>query len=193
VNAFANLTWLNEPMYFEYRGKDLFVRTSKETDFWRGTFYGFWRDNGHFLYKSVTGDFSAEVTICGDFKELYDQAGLMVRLSESHWIKAGLEYTDDALHFSVVANNDNSDWSQMRVGSDNGLMRLRLSRHAEAIRVQYLDQNDNHWKTARLSYLPKTDSIDVGVMCCSPKREGFEVTFKNFIVGEPISKNLHDQ
>ncbi|MBZ9935560.1 DUF1349 domain-containing protein [Mesorhizobium sp. BR1-1-16] len=184
--------WLNPPQYCEFRDGDLFVRTADRTDFWRGTFYGFWHDNGHFFHRSVEGDFTAKVTIDGRYDTLYDQAGLMVRLSETHWIKAGIEFTDGALHFSVVVTNDQSDWSMLKIVPPTHGLRLRMTRHGEAIRVQYLDAEDGHWKMARLAYLPRSSSIDVGMMCCSPQRPGFEVTFHDFKLGPAIARDLHE-
>ena len=188
----ADMTWLNPPPHHVFGDDTLTIRTGKDTDFWRETFYGFWRDNGHFLYRSVEGDFSAEVTVKGDYKVLYDQAGLMLRLSETHWIKAGIEYTDGLAYFSVVVTNDTSDWSLVAIaaGKDGG--RIRLTRHAEAIRIQYLDVSDGHWKPVRLAYFPISKSVDVGMMCCSPQREGFEAMFSGFTVGPVISRDLHE-
>ncbi|MDB5531069.1 MAG: hypothetical protein JWR51_4172 [Devosia sp.] len=191
MNNYDKLSWLNPPPHARVEGDELTVRTGGQTDFWRGTFYGFWHDSGHFMWQAVSGDFTAEVTISGKFQELYDQAGLMIRLSENCWVKAGIEYTDGAMHFSVVVTNDNSDWSQMPIRADGGSIRLRLTRHAEAIRIQYLDQNDNQWKAARLAHIPKTDKIDVGIMCCSPQREGLEITFKDFTIKKPVARDLH--
>ena len=188
----ADMTWLNPPPHHTVGDGTLTVRTGKDTDFWRETFYGFWRDNGHFLYRSVDGDFSAEVTVKGDYKVLYDQAGLMLRLSETHWIKAGIEYTDGLAYFSVVVTNDTSDWSLVAIAAGKDGVRIRLTRHAEAIRIQYLDASDGHWKPVRLAYFPISKSVDVGMMCCSPQREGFEATFSGFTIGPPISRDLHD-
>ncbi|ESZ50293.1 DUF1349 domain-containing protein [Mesorhizobium sp. RSR565B] len=190
--AKKELTWLNPPPHHAFGDGIVHVRTGRETDFWRETFYGFWRDNGHFLYRPVEGDFSAEVTVKGDYKVLYDQAGLMLRLSETHWIKAGIEYTDGLAHFSVVVTSDTSDWSLLSIPTGPDGVRIRLTRHAEAIRIQYLDSTDSHWKPVRLAYFPISKSVDVGMMCCSPQREGFEVTFSGFTVGPPISRQLHD-
>ena len=186
------MTWLNPPLHHEATGNTHHVRTGKETDFWRETFYDFWRDNGHFLYQSVEGDFSAEVTVKGNYEVLYDQAGLMVRLSETHWIKAGIEYTDGLMYFSVVVTNDASDWSLATIPTDPNGVRIRLTRHAETIRVQYLDAAQGQWKPVRLAYFPPSKAVDVGMMCCSPQREGFEVIFADFSVGPPISRDLHD-
>ncbi|RWB23162.1 MAG: DUF1349 domain-containing protein [Mesorhizobium sp.] len=191
MSDLAGMTWLNPPPHHVFGDGTLHVRTGKETDFWRETFYGFRRDNGHFLYGPVAGDFSAEVTIKGDYEALYDQAGLMLRLSETHWIKAGIEYTDGLAYFSVVVTNDRSDWSLVAIPPNPNGVRIRLTRHAEAIRVQYLDASDSHWKPVRLAYFPTSKSVDVGMMCCSPQREGFEVTFSDFVVAPPIPRDLH--
>ncbi|RWM27433.1 DUF1349 domain-containing protein [Mesorhizobium sp.] len=191
MSGFAGMTWLNPPPHHTFGDGTLHVRTGKDTDFWRETFYGFRRDNGHFLYRPVATDFSVEVTVKGEYKVLYDQAGLMVRLSETHWIKAGVEYTDGLAYFSVVVTNDQSDWSLVGIDADPNGVRIRLTRHAEAIRVQYLDAEDGHWKPVRLAYFPASRSVDVGVMCCSPQREGFEVSFSDFVIGPPVSRELH--
>lgn len=184
--------WSNRPERFSFGENTLHVRTADKTDFWRGTFYGFWRDNGHFFYRPVEGDFTVEVTVDGRYEELYDQAGLMLRLSESHWIKAGVEFVDGIANFSTVVTNDNSDWSVQTVSLPPSGLRVRATRHAESIRVQYLDGNDGLWKIARLAYLPASRFIDVGMMCCSPQRSGFEVTFRDFQIGPPIARKLHE-
>ncbi|MDG4853044.1 MULTISPECIES: DUF1349 domain-containing protein [unclassified Mesorhizobium] len=192
TSDFAGMAWLNPPPHHVFGDGTLHVRTGKETDFWRETFYGFRRDNGHFLYRPVAGDFSAEVTVKGEYKALYDQAGLMLRLSETHWIKAGIEYTDGLAYFSVVVTNDASDWSLVSIPTDPDGVRIRLTRHAEAIRVQYLEAADGRWKPVRLAHFPVSRSVNVGMMCCSPQREGFEVMFSGFSVGPPIARELHD-
>lgn len=190
--AEEQLKWLNEPPQYTHDGGILRVVTGNETDFWRETFYGFWRDNGHFFHRSVAGDFTAEVTIKGNYDALYDQAGLMMRLSETHWVKAGVEFTDGRMYFSVVITNDVSDWSLVAIPAAPEGVRIRLTRHREAVRVQYLDRGDNSWKPVRLGYFPPSAEVDVGMMCCSPQRAGFEVAFTDFVIGPPISKELHD-
>lgn len=192
MTTFEALKWLNPPASFELRSGDLWVKTGDRTDFWRGTFYDFWRDNGHFGYVTVSGDFSAEVTVIGRYESLYDQAGLMIRVSEADWIKAGTEFSDGEVCMSVVVTNDHSDWSMQRLTAPSGELRLRVTRHGEAVRVQYLRESDSQWQMVRLAYLPPTASVDVGVMCCSPQREGFEVLFRDFRIGPAIERRLHD-
>ncbi len=52
-------------------------------------------------------------------------------------------------------------------------------------------EEDGHWQMVRLAYLKPAAELQVGVMCCSPEREGFEVTFRDFKIGSPIDRALH--
>lgn len=187
--ALEELTWLNPPLSETRRDGDLTVITRKATDFWQETFYGFRRHSGHFLHKTVHGDFTAAVKFLGKYQALYDQAGLMVRMDETHWVKTGIEYTDGARHLSAVVTNGFSDWSVLPYASPRDEVSIRLTRHGEAIRIQY--EAEGGWQMARLAYLQPAAALQVGLMCCSPEREGFEVAFRDFEIGPPIDRALH--
>jgi uncharacterized protein len=60
------------------------------------------RDSGHFRFDRVSSDFTAQVTVSGDYRELYDQAGLMLRLDAEHWLKAGVEYVEGRRMLSAL-------------------------------------------------------------------------------------------
>lgn len=184
--------WRNEPPFHEQREGALIVRTGKDTDYWNNTFYGFRHDNGHFRATPVTGDFSLEVTFSADYRRLYDQAGAMLFVDANNWLKCGVEFTDGAMHFSVVVTRDDqSDWSVMPLAVDPQVpVTLRLTRHAEALRVQ-IQLADSTWALVRLCYLHMSDMVEVGPMTCSPTGEGLEVTFSRIEIGEPISRDLH--
>ena len=53
-----------------------------------------WDDSGHAFLKPVSGDFTASTTVTGAYETLYDQAGLMLRIDATHWVKTGIEFTD---------------------------------------------------------------------------------------------------
>src|SRR5215213_7006301 len=94
--------WLNEPAQWSSQGGVLSVTTDRATDFWRETLYGFTRDSGHFLGLPTAGDFTVQCRVRAEYDQLYDQAGLMVRLDERHWVKTGVEFTDGARMLSTV-------------------------------------------------------------------------------------------
>ena len=189
--GFEGLAWLNPPLAETRSAGELTVKTRAATDFWQHTFYGFRRDSGHFLHRTVAGDFTASVKFIGRYEALYDQAGLMLRADETHWVKTGIEYTDGERHLSAVVTNEFSDWSVLPYLHAGDEVSIRLTRHGEAIRIQFEDPATGHWQMLRLAYLKPAAELQVGVMCCSPEREGFEVTFRDFQIGPPIDRALH--
>ena len=86
--------WLNEPMTWSRDGNRVSLVTDAKTDFWRNTYYGFVRDSGHFLGYEAGSSFTATVRVTGKFESLYDQAGLMIRIDDTRWVKTGVELTD---------------------------------------------------------------------------------------------------
>jgi len=182
--------WANEPRDWSLDNGVLRIKTENITDYWRKTFYGFTRESGHFLYQSISGDFTCEVLLAATFGALYDQLGLMIRSDSQHWVKAGLEYSDGAVQISTVVTNQYSDWSVTKCDWYRGTLKVRITRHKEAIRVEYLDK-DNCWILLRLAYLKMANSCSVGMMCCSPERMGFIGTFSEFEIREPIPSSLH--
>ena len=131
------------------------------------------------------------MTFAADYKALYDQAGAMIRVDDDTWLKAGAELSDGALQVSTVVTRDaQSDWSMSPVaGPADVPVTIRVTRHAEAIRVQVLEGET--WRLVRLAFLPMAESVEAGAMCCSPTGEGLDVSFSRLEVGPPISRELH--
>jgi uncharacterized protein len=178
------MEWLNEPSTWALTGDDLEtgtleVVTGLETDFWSVTHYGFTRDNGHAYLDRAEGDFVAQVKFSGEYTELYDQAGLMIRLDEKHWIKAGVELEAGQLYLSAVVTREFSDWSVIPLETRPEAVYLRLERAGDAVRVDYALDGER-FEMLRLAYFPPNAPVDVGPMACSPKRAGFKAQFTNF-------------
>jgi regulation of enolase protein 1 (concanavalin A-like superfamily) len=188
----TELSWLNPPPFFEMRDGRLFVRSGEKTDFWQRTYYGFKRDDGHFLHRRRRGDFTAAVTFTGDYRELYDQAGLMIRHDATRWMKCGIEYTDGARHFSVVVTNGHSDWSAFRLDHDFARMSVQVTRNGDALFIQYRTDAMSGWRMARLAYFdPALEALSIGPAFCSPQRAGFEAEFVDFSLSDPVSRDIH--
>jgi hypothetical protein len=186
------MEWLNEPPNWQEQDGVLSVTTGTRTDFWRATHYGFLRDDGHLRFARASGDFTAAVTVSGDYRALYDQAGLMLRIDERHWIKAGVEYVEGRGLLSVVVTRDFSDWSTVPAFAAPDPVRLRLSRHGTAVRVEWSPADAESFTMLRLAYLPTGDApAMIGPMCCSPERARFTACFRDFHLGNPIARALH--
>ena len=175
------MQWHNEPPKWSSQDGRIEVSVASGTDFWRKTHYGFIRDNGHFGYVEVEGDFTAEVKVNGSYRELYDQAGLMLRTDSEHWIKTGIEYVHGVQYVSAVVTNDFSDWSVAPLAGSPASIWLRVIRKAEAVEVFYsLDGAD--YTLLRIAYLRPSAQTRVGVMCAAPDGQGFDVSFDGLSV-----------
>jgi uncharacterized protein len=189
--TFTQCTWLNEPALWRLDNDVLALTTDGSTDFWRETYYGFTRDSGHFFGCDTAGDFTAEMRIQSQYRELYDQAGLMVRLSDDTWIKAGIELSDGQPMASSVLTLGKSDWATCAYHGDAADFRMRVTVKAGVLRLQ-LSSDGKVWPLMRLCPFPVAKSYRVGVMSCTPERAGLTVVFSEFRVTEPMQKDLHD-
>jgi regulation of enolase protein 1 (concanavalin A-like superfamily) len=178
------MQWFNEPPQWRHSDDEIHIVVAPGTDFWRKTHYGFIRDNGHLYAQRVTGDFVAEVKVAGAYRDLYDQAGLMVRIDDAHWVKTGIEFVHGVQYVSAVVTNDFSDWSVAPLPNPPALW-LRLVRKAEAVEIFYsLDGAD--YTLLRIAYLLPSSEALTGVMCAAPDGQGFDVRFEGFSV-RPIA------
>ena len=172
------MKWYNEPPVWTDQGQTLRVTSGLQTDFWRKTHYGFIRDSGHFYYQEVTGDFSAVVKITGQFMVLYDQAGLMIRENDKTWLKCGIEFVEGVQYASTVVTREYSDWSVVSVPQNPTSLWLGLERRGGTVEVKY-SLHGEEYTMMRLAYLTEEGTVQVGLMCASPEREGFQVVFEN--------------
>lgn len=187
----ADAVWHCEPPEWLLRGNTLTLTTGEKTDFWQDTFYGFRRDDGHFLGREAAGDFTASVTFDAEYEVLYDQAGMMMRSDAQNWLKTGIEYSDDVTNFSVVVTRGGrSDWSVVAVPKVSGPQTVRLTRKGGAVIVHYRGA-DERWHLMRLANFPEEISVRVGPMACSPERAGLKARFDAMQVASPIDSPLH--
>lgn len=176
------MIWYNEPKYWSGNAEQLTLTVEPETDYWRTTHYGFIRDNGPFYYQEVTGDFEASVEVAGSYTELFHQAGLMVRLDPTNWIKTGIEYVDGTQQVSAVVTRDVSDWSVVPCTANPKRLWLKLLRQKDYVEISYsFDQQS--YRLLRLAYFPpQIVTAQIGLVAAAPGEQAFVVTFSNFQV-----------
>ena len=176
----AEFQWRGEPAVWEQQPQAICVEVDAGTDFWQKTHDGGNRDNGHFYFQVVEGDFVAEVKLQGEYRGQYDHAGLMTRVDRTTWLKCGIEYVDGVQLASAVVTRDWSDWSVMPIASQHATW-WRLARHEQTFEVTCSVDRKN-FQTVRQAFLTEKSRVEVGVMACAPKGDGFSVTFSNLTV-----------
>jgi uncharacterized protein len=180
------LKWFNPPPSWRVDAvrSRLLVEPGAETDFWQRTHYGFRADSGHFLYAEVAGDGALSATVLAVPVHQYDQAGLMVRSSETCWLKASVEYELDTPSRlgTVVTNNGFSDWSlQDFPGAGTLLYCLRIHWEGDDFFVEHAPTESGPWHLMRVAHLFRKPSVPLlcGIYACSPKGPGFRAEFSS--------------
>jgi regulation of enolase protein 1 (concanavalin A-like superfamily) len=182
TNQSTPRAWLNQPLHWNETEDTLTETVPPGTDYWRVTHYGFIRDNGPFRYQEQAGNFEAKVRISGKYHELYHQAGLMVRIDETHWIKAGIEFVNGKQNVSVVVTREFSDWSVLARSDNPAFIWLRLQRYHDTVQLSY-STDGQQWSMIRLAYFPPQLPVKIGLVAAAPGKEPLEVTFDHFSIG----------
>lgn len=196
-----DMQWLNPPPHAAGQPDGtLEVHTAPGTDFWRHTQYGFVRDSGHALLRPAPQEWTATVTVRGEYGQLYDQAGLMLRADEQHWMKLGVEYVGRQ-QWSAVVTQGFSDWSVLPQDDHAGVS-FRCIRRGDALILHARAQRPSSepdsadppapWTLLRVAYFPPALDAQVGLMACSPGEAGFRVSFAGFTLAEPDRRPLHE-
>jgi regulation of enolase protein 1 (concanavalin A-like superfamily) len=177
----AEMHWLNRPAVWSDTNGRVTLTAQGKTDFWRVTRYGYITDNGHFYYREREGDFVATVKVKGDYKDLYDQAGLMIRIDDKNWIKTGIEFVNGRQNISTVFTRNFSDWSVVPKTSAVEFVWFQLVRKADYVEIKYSTDGKNY-ETVREGYFPPQVKCRIGVMAAAPEGKGFQATFEEFRV-----------
>lgn len=178
----ARLEWSNEPPAFRQTDQGLTVETGAKTDLWQRTHYGFQSENAHALLATVSGDFRLETEVRFEPMHQYDQAGLLVWLSNECWLKTSIEFEPGRASRlgSVVTNAAWSDWATQDISEGVRSARYRVIRRSGDYTVEAA-LGDGTFSQLRLARLHDDDgsrSLRAGLYACSPKEAGFRASFR---------------
>jgi regulation of enolase protein 1 (concanavalin A-like superfamily) len=183
--------WSVEPESVQADGSDLLVTPRGESDLWRTTSYGFVHDDGPGLLVDFPDESATEVSFILDFNEQFDQAGILVRADERHWVKAGSEYADGVAQVGAVVTREVSDWSTAPTPQWQGrVITVRASRRADALTIR-ARAGSADWHLVRLAPIDPGMRWYAGPFCCSPSHGGLTVRFTRFATGA-ADDALHD-
>lgn len=175
------MQWFNEPEEWQIEDQTLTMEVTPQSDYWRISHYGFTVDDAPFLYTLRGGEFEAKVKISGDYKVRFDQAGLMLRIDEENYIKAGIEYVDGKYNLSCVVTHHTSDWSVIELDEPVDYVWIRAVRRLDAVEIFY-SFDDVEYTMMRNCWLEDNTPVMVGMMAACPDGDGFRATFEGFSI-----------
>ena len=187
AQTLEKMQWFNEPSQWEIKDKKLTLFATPQSDYWRIAHYGFTVDDAPFLYTTYGGEFEAKVKIAGDYRERYDQAGMMIRIDHENYIKTGIEYVDGKYNLSAVVTHHTSDWSVITLDRAVPFIWIKAIRRLDAVEIYY-SYDDQTYTLMRIAWMQDNTPVQVGLMAASPDGQGFNASFEHFQV-----KHLPDQ
>lgn len=178
-------TWTHTPAHVEVDGSDLVVTAVEGSDAWRITSYGFVHESEHALIRPLATDTAVEVQFTVDLREQFDQAGIFLRASSEHWVKAGVEYADGLPQLGVVVTDGRSDWSAFPVPTwSRRRATIRASRSGDAITIR-AKVDEHALQFVRLLPFDPDVELDAGPFLCAPTRAGLTVRFHSWRTTAP--------
>lgn len=182
-----NLKWLNKKPGCKVLQNQIVIRTTSDTDFWQGTYYGLTYDNaplGYFEEESEFWTLSCKVTFSSN--NYFDQCGLAIYDNSKNWMKSGIEFQSNNFQqlFSVVTNWGFSDWSMTNYDRTTQEMYYRLSRRNFDFLLEYSKDGVN-FEMMRMFHLEHiSKKLKVGFFASSPGDSSFEAVFKGIQLTE---------
>jgi len=179
------LFWIFEPKNYSISKEEIRITTEPNTDFWQRTYYGFRNDNAHsILLKTDEKFFSFIVKASFDYKNMYDQCGIVIYQNSDNWVKASVEYENDSFQRlgSVVTNNGYSDWATTDINSSIAQVYYRLSRRKSDFLIESSFDGKDFEQMRVFHLFEGGGEIDFGLYACSPLDSSFEAVFSGFEV-----------
>lgn len=181
AQSLDKMQWFNEPEKWSVKNNELSMFVTPQSDYWRISHYGFTVDDAPFLYTVRGGEFEAKVKVTGDYTTRFDQAGLMLRIDEENYIKAGIEYVDGKYNLSTVVTHHTSDWSVITLDRPVPYVWIKAVRRLDAVEIFY-SFDDKEYVMMRNAWMKDNTPVMVGMMAACPDGKGFEAHFSDFSI-----------
>ena len=183
----SQLKWTREPQSYDIKEDKIEMITKPYTDLWQRTYYHFRNDNAPVLQmKTKEKYFSFVVKTEFESHQRFDQCGIVMYLDSENWLKASIEYENEAFQRlgSVVTNNGYSDWATTSIPASIKSMWYRLSRREDDFCIEC--SNDGQvFQQMRICHMNKAiDEIQFGIYAASPENSSFKATFTHMMMGE---------
>ena len=184
INA---LEWIREPADFSITDEEIKIITKPHTDLWQRTYYHFRNDNAPVLQMTTDEQFfSFTVKTQFESKQRFDQCGVVMYLDSENWLKASIEYENEAFQHlgSVVTNNGYSDWATTEIDASIKSMWYRLSRREDDYCIE-CSADGEHFSQMRVCHMfHGGQTILFGIYACSPEDSSFKAIFTDMQITE---------
>ena len=178
LETLKDFDWYNEPQQVRFEENGMRVMAKYRTDFWCCARYDFHKNDGHFFFNQVQGDFCCDLNWSFNQPASYDQCGIMVRRDADNWFKASVLYEDEnePLLATVLTNDGYSDLATVSLPVGINHIWYRLKKRKGCYVASYSLDGNSYVQMRKFYLIHDADELDVGAYICSPQRDDFEAT-----------------
>lgn len=178
LETLKDFDWMNEPQRVRFDENGMHVVAKYRTDFWSCAKYEFRKDDGHFFFNRVQGDFCCDLNWSFESPRAFDQCGIMVRTDADNWFKASIMYeNDDAPMLASCSTNAGfSDLATIPLPVGVKHIWYRLKKRKGCYVASYSLDGQNFIQLRKFYIINDNDEVQVGAYLCSPQRDDFEAT-----------------
>lgn len=177
--------WENKPEIFTVKGKSVTMRTNGEKYLWGDSHeFDFDFPHSHFYYRNIAGNFTAQTTVLLTDNWKSGNAGLLIKLSQSNWIKLYIGKETDGLRLNTVYASDaeHIDYATAPLRAEGNKIWLQVSCNKGTLRLKY-STNGRTYETVRILNMPASyKTAQVGLMADAPMSVGFDASFENLSI-----------
>lgn len=173
--------WYNEPENVVLSNNEMKIAAHPKTDFWQSQHHKIKKDNAHFFFKRVDGNFVFSLKWCMHETDLFKQCGLMVRADERNWFKASVMAKDSSKPEigTCLTVGGHSDWAGTVLKKPPQEIFYKIERLGDDF-VCFYSFHGQKYVRLRQFYLPTlSEKIKVGAYIASPQDKPFEAVLSD--------------
>lgn len=176
LESLTDFEWYNEPENVTFEEKNVKITAKPQTDFWQALHHQIKKDNAHFFYKTLKGDFTLIVKWLFNTAEQFNQCGIMARVDERNWFKASVMSKSKSRPEigSCVTIGGYSDWAGAPVFKMPGKIFYKLERRNNDFVCFYSLDGINYTRLRQFYLRGIEPDIKAGAYIAAPQKEPFE-------------------
>ena len=184
LETLKEFDWLNEPQQVRFEDEGMFVRAKYRTDFWCCARHNFRKDDGHFFFSYVLGEFCCDLDWSFENAGPFDQCGIMLRFDVNNWFKLSMmsESEENPKIATSLTNEGYSDLATVALPQGTNRIWYRLKKRKGCYIAYYSLDGQEYIELRKFYMLHDSDEMKIGAYICSPQSEDFSAMLHNLQV-----------
>lgn len=176
LETLKEFDWLNEPQTVRFDDEGMHVAAKYRTDFWCCNRHNFRKDDGHFFFSYVLGDFCCDLDWSFVSADNFSQCGAMLRIDVNNWFKVSVMYENETapLLATSLTQQGYSDLATVPLPPATKHIWYRVKKRKGCYIVSYSVDGVHYTQLRKFYFIHDVDDLKVGAYICAPQQDNFD-------------------